>query len=338
MKKLFLLLVAMLAVLATGGCRLVDFHEFSISGRVVDAYGKPISGVTVKVSEDNTEAVTAANGTFTFSKMALGMKTLTCSHTAYWTQKEYVEVRYLYNVQVADIVMLRKRDPVLDVLAESMVLVEGGTFQMGATSEQGSNAEANEKPVHSVTLSDFYIGKYEVTQGLWKAVMGSNPSYCAGDDNLPVERVSWQDVQNFIKKLNQLTDRTYRLPTEAEWEYAARGGNQSQGYKYAGGNSIDKVAWYRGNSANKTHPVGQKQPNELGLYDMSGNVWEWCQDWYGSYESSAQTNPTGPTLGSDRVLRGGSYVSDADCRVSSRNYNNPSVRRDYYGFRLVLLP
>ncbi len=349
MKKLFLLLVAMLAVLATGACRLVDFHEFSISGRVVDEDGKPISGVTVKVSEDNTEAVTTANGTFTFSKMALGMKTLTCSHTAYQTQKEYVEVRHFYNVQV-DIVMQRiadeepdpepepdpELDPVLEALAESMVFVEGGTFQIGATSEQGSDADTNEKPVHSVTLSHFYMGKYEVTQGQWKAVMGSNPSNFTGDDNLPVERVSWKDVQEFIQKLNALTGKTYRLPTEAEWEYAARGGKKSQGYKYAGSNTINKVAWYEKNSGYKTHPVGQKQPNELGLYDMSGNVSEWCQDWYGSYSSFAQTNPTGPTSGSYRVLRGGSWGSDAgDCRVAYRNNLNPSIRNNHYGFRLV---
>ena len=220
-----------------------------------------------------------------------------------------------------------------------MLFVEGGTFQMGATSEQGSDAEYDEKPVHSVTLSDFYIGKYEVTQGQWKAVMGKNPSRYTGDDNRPVESVSWEDVQEFIQKLNALTGKRYRLPTEAEWEYAARGGKTSQGYKYAGGNSIDKVAWYALNSSGQTHLVGQKQPNELGLYDMTGNVWEWCQDWYESYSSSAQTNPTGPTHGSSRVLRGGSWNRNAGyCRVSDRNDDNPSGRAINIGFRLVLLP
>lgn len=219
-----------------------------------------------------------------------------------------------------------------------MVFVEGGTFKMGATSEQGSDADSDEKPVHSVTVSNFYIGKYEVTQAQWKAVMGDNPSSFQGD-NLPVENVSWDDIQEFIKKLNQLTGKTYRLPTEAEWEYAARGGKMSKGYKYAGSNNISDVAWYTNNSSSHTHPVGQKQPNELGLYDMSGNVWEWCQDWYGNYNSSSQTNPTGPASGSYRVLRGGSWGYIAgDCRGSYRYRYNPSNRSYDYGFRLVLLP
>jgi formylglycine-generating enzyme required for sulfatase activity len=219
-----------------------------------------------------------------------------------------------------------------------MVFVEGGTFQMGATAEQGRNAESNERPVHSVTLNDFYIGKYEVTQAQWKAVMGVNPSSFQGDD-CPVENVLWKDIQEFIKKLNQLTGKTYRLPTEAEWEYAARGGKKSKGYQYAGGNSIKEVAWYNGNTGYGTHPVGQKQPNELGLYDMSGNVWEWCQDWYDSYASSSQTNPTGPTSGSYRVLRGGSWdYGVGECRVSNREASNPSFRSGGRGFRLVLVP
>ena len=166
--------------------------------------------------------------------------------------------------------------------------------------------------------------------------MGNNPSRFQGD-NLPVENVSWNDIQEFIKKLNRLTGKKYRLPTEAEWEYAARGGKKSQGYKYAGSNTVRGVAWYGENSGNQTHPVGQKQPNELGLYDMSGNVWEWCQDWYGrSYDSSAQTNPTGPTRGSSRVLRGCSWYEPGDGRVASRRGNNPSNRGYGCGFRLVL--
>ena len=155
--------------------------------------------------------------------------------------------------------------------------------------------------------------------------MGSNPSRYTGDDNLPVEQVSWKDVQEFIQKLNALTGKTYRLPTEAEWEYAARGGNQSQGYKYAGSNTVGDVAWHYGNSDHKTHPVGQKQPNELGLYDMSGNVWEWCQDWYGDYSSSAQTNPTGPSSGSYRVLRGGSWSNRRSNPCISRYVALPSI-------------
>ncbi|MBE6193211.1 MAG: PEGA domain-containing protein [Rikenellaceae bacterium] len=219
-----------------------------------------------------------------------------------------------------------------------MVFVKGGTFTMGATSEQGSDAYSDEKPTHSVTLSDYYIGKYEVTQAQWRAVMGNNPSRFKGD-NLPVERVSWDDIQEFITKLNAQTGKNFRLPTEAEWEYAARGGNQSKGYKYSGSNTLGDVVWYDDNSSSKTHSVGQKQPNELGIYDMSGNVWEWCSDWYGSYSSSLQTNPMGPSGGSDRVLRGGSWLNDArDCRVSIRDSVTPDSRLSDYGFRLVCSP
>ena len=217
-----------------------------------------------------------------------------------------------------------------------MVRVEGGTFRMGATSEQGSDVWDNEKPVHSVTLSGYYIGKTEVTQALWKAVMGSNPSKFIGD-NLPVEMVSWDDCQEFIRELNALTGQNFRLPTEAEWEFACRGGNNSRGYKYSGSNNLGSVAWYNGNSGNKTHPVGTKAPNELGIYDMSGNVWEWCADWYGDYSSGAQTNPTGPYGGSNRVYRGGSWNYDVGrCRSSNRDFYYPWIRDIILGLRLAL--
>ncbi len=216
--------------------------------------------------------------------------------------------------------------------------VEGGTFTMGATSEQSSSAASDEKPTHKVTLSSYYMGETEVTQELWQAVMGSNPSYFSGTQN-PVEYVSWEDCQDFIRELNRITGKTFRLPTEAEWEYAARGGSKSQSCKYSGSNAIDNVAWYDSNSSSKTHAVKGKAPNELGLYDMSGNVLEWCQDWYGSYSSSAQTNPMGPSSGSGRVLRGGGWLSDAaHCRVSYRPYDTPSSRIINLGFRLVLEP
>ncbi len=214
----------------------------------------------------------------------------------------------------------------------NMIKVDGGTFQMGSNS-----GESNEKPVHSVTLSDYYIGETEVTQALWKAVMGSNPSYNIGD-NLPVENVSWDYCQKFIKKLNQLTGETFALPTEAQWEFAARGGNKSRGYEYSGGNNIDDVAWYWDNSSSQTHPVGKKQANELGLYDMSGNVYEWCADWSGSYSSSSQTDPTGPETGSSRVYRGGSWYNDARyCRSTNRYCNTPGFTNYNLGLRLVLL-
>ena len=232
-----------------------------------------------------------------------------------------------------------------------MVAVEGGTFTMGATAEQGSDAWDVEKPAHQVTLSSYSIGETEVTQALWLAVMGSNPSYFTPKNgysqNLqrPVECVSWYDCQTFISKLNQMTGKNFRLPTEAEWEYAARGGNLSKGYKYAGSNSVDDVAWYWYNIPSQTvgaegygtQPVATKVPNELGLYDMSGNVYEWCQDWYGSYTSDAQTNPTGPASGSDRVGRGGSWNYNAwFCRVSNRDVDYLMESYDSLGLRLAL--
>ena len=218
----------------------------------------------------------------------------------------------------------------------NMVRVEGGTFTMGATSEQGSDALKDERPAHQVTLPTYSIGETEVTQALWEAVMGKNPSNWQGE-NLPVEQVSWKDCQKFITKLNKLTGRHFRLPTEAEWEYAARGGNRSRGYKYSGSNSIGDVAWYDSNSSGKTHPVKTKQANELGLYDMSGNVYEWCQDWYDFYSSGSLTNPTGPSPGSHRVGRGGSWSGLARfCRVSYRIYDSPDYSFNYLGLRLAL--
>ena len=220
-----------------------------------------------------------------------------------------------------------------------MIKVEGGTFTMGATAEQGNDAYDNEYPAHQVTLSSYAIGKTEVTQALWKTVMGNNPSYNyeTWGSYGPVENVSWEDCQEFIQKLNQLTGQNFRLPTEAEWEFAARGGKQSKGYKYVGSNSIDEVAWYDGNSYRETHSVGTKRPNELGIYDMAGNVWEWCQDWFDSYSSSAQNNPQGPSVGSGRVCRGGSWLSIArTCRVSRRENYYPYYKLNFLGFRLCL--
>jgi formylglycine-generating enzyme required for sulfatase activity len=239
--------------------------------------------------------------------------------------------------------------PVVSIPA-NMVLVEGGSFQMGS-----SNGDSDEKPVHTVTVRSFYMGRTEVTQREWAELMGSNPSYFKGD-NLPVESVRWLEAIEYCNKLSlkeglipayrgggndivcNFTATGYRLPTEAEWEYAARGGNKDYlSYEYAGGNSVDSVAWYDGNSGNRTHPVGTKQPNSLGLYDMSGNVWEWCWDRYGSnYSGGSQTDPTGASVGSARVLRGGSWnYTAAYVRSACRNRNNPPFRTDSLGFRLV---
>ena len=226
--------------------------------------------------------------------------------------------------------------PVKNGISIEMVKVEAGTFMMGATSEM-KDPYSDEKPLHQVTLTnDYYMGKYEVTQALWEAVMGSNPSNFKGD-NLPVEKVSWNDCQEFISKLNSLTGRKFRLPTEAEWEYAARGGKKSRSYQYSGSSNISDVAWYDGNSGSKTHPVGTKQANELGIYDMAGNVSEWCQDRYGSYVSSSQTNPTGADSGSRRVFRGGGWSSNARiCRLSFRGCNSPDFLFSFLGLRLTL--
>jgi formylglycine-generating enzyme required for sulfatase activity len=195
------------------------------------------------------------------------------------------------------------------------------------------------RPVHSVTLSSFLIGKYEITQSQWKAVMGNTPSYSAHCDNCPVNNVSWDDIKVFISKLNRKTGKNYRLPTEAEWEYAARGGSKSKGYKYSGSNDLNSVAWYDKNDNNKPHAVGSKNANELGIYDMSGNVWEWCSDWSGDYDAKAATNPKG-ALGKNEtshIVRGGSWFYEAwSCHVALRDAYDPKEARGQIGFRLVL--
>ena len=248
----------------------------------------------------------------------------------------------------------------------NMVYVQGGAFQMGAQYQNpnganyDSEASIMEEPVHSVTISDYYIGETEVTQELWEAVMGTTieqqrkkaEEYWEYERDLygvgstyPMYYISWEECQEFVKKLNQLTGKNFSLPTEAQWEYAARGGNKSRGYKYAGSNTIGEVAWYDDNACDGvgstspdygTHRVGTKSSNELGLYDMTGNVLEWCSDWYGDYSTLSQTNPTGPTTGSIRVLRGGCWDNYAqDCRVADRDFNIPGYRYFNSGFRLA---
>ena len=219
-----------------------------------------------------------------------------------------------------------------------MVYVAGGTFQMGCDSYGEDECEDDEFPLHNVTVNDFYIGKYEVTQAQWKSVMDYNPSYFKGN-NLPVENVSWIDTQDFIRRLNKATGKQYRLPTEAEWEYACRGGARSGGYKYSGSNNADYVAWYKNNSGGRSHSVGTKQPNELGIYDMSGNVREWCHDRFDTYPASAQYNPKGPSSGSNRVDRSCSWGSaEIYCRVSNRDYYSSGYSDNTLGFRVALSP
>ena len=240
---------------------------------------------------------------------------------------------------------------VLNGIEINMVYVEGGTFTMGASGAD-LDASANEYPAHLVTLSDYYICTTEVTLQLWRAVMGENLPYY-GDYNLlnPAHQVSWNKCQDFLTKLNNMTGKNFRMPTEAEWEYAARGGKKSKGYKYVGSDDVDEVAWYKGNctssSTVKLQPVAQKLPNELGLYDMAGNVLEWCSDWYGSYyDTDGSVNPQGPSSGTERVLRGGDWYSDAkNCRPTYRRSAKPTMQANNstgatmwegFGLRLAL--
>ena len=220
-------------------------------------------------------------------------------------------------------------------LEKSMVFVEGGRFRMGCTGEQGSRCKSSEKPVHMAEVSSFYIGKFEVTQAQWKAITGNNPSRNEDCENCPVENVSWDDANGYIKKLNQLTGKKYRLPTEAEWEYAARGGKQSQNYIYAGGNDPKQLAWYYKNSDRSTSSVGLQLPNELGLYDMSGNVWEWCINWFEQYSPSPKRERSGSN--SKKVVRGGYWYSQPDdLRCAKRESESPKNRNSHTGFRLCL--
>ena len=232
--------------------------------------------------------------------------------------------------------LVRTGEAVIDSLICNMVCVEGGCFMMGATAEQGDDASDNEKPAHRVAVDDFMIGRYEVTQKVWVSVMGNNPSSFEGD-NRPVESVDWDDCQVFIRKLNDRTGMHFRLPTEAEWEFAARGGRKSRGYRYAGSDEVDDVAWYAGNSGMATHDVGGKMPNELGLCDMSGNVYEWCSDEYGNYDAAmGDGQETAPVI-PGRVMRGGSWFDSAGySRVSGRGNGARDLRVYDMGLRLAL--
>jgi formylglycine-generating enzyme required for sulfatase activity len=230
-----------------------------------------------------------------------------------------------------------------------MIYVEGGSFHMGATPEQMDSASGDEYPVHTVTLDSFYIGECEVTQAQWEKIMGTSifrqqlKANCysgpAGyGDEYPMHFVNWAEAQDFCRELSRITGKTYMLPTEAQWEYAARGGKNNERTKYCGNDHLDAVGW---NHVRSSYPVKQKRPNSLGIYDMSGNVWEWCSDWYSEsyYSFSPQRNPSGPGSGIRRMLRGGSWTSsESDCRTTNRARSNPSDRDDNNGFRVICLP
>ena len=324
---------------SSGGMRLVLDVDNSSKFR--------LSETVLKVEVNGSKAVNIFNGGGSYTvgggtdvvSTAINGNQLTVTGIATGTTTVHLTDAETGATAVLAVIVTERHDEEFNVngVTFKMVTVDGGTFTMGATAEQGSDFNANERPVHDVSLSNYKIGQTEVTQELWQAVMGSNPSNFIGDLQRPVDKVSWNDCQSFITKLNQLTGKSFRLPTEAEWEFAARGGKLSQGYKYSGRNAVDDVAWFVDNSESTTHPVGAKSPNELGLYDMSGNVFEWCQDWYGNYSGDSQINPAGPASGTYRICRGGGWnYSDNYCRVSYRSYHSMTSKYDRIGLRLAL--
>ena len=359
MKKTLLILSAIFLFFA--GCKKDDVIEASkveVKNEVIEegsnyikinaeyVYPEEMAAVSLYLSEQenmsDAKVYECKMEGKTFSVEANGLKDNKKYHYCYEFDNGY-EKKTVYGEQKS-FTTLDLENQVVNVngVSFTMIAVKGGTFNMGAqsTDPSGTNYDGDafpsEEPVHSVTLSDYYIGETEVTQELWEAVMGSNPSNSSGNQK-PVEKVSWNDCKEFIEKLNQLTGKNFRLPTEAEWEYAARGGNKSKGYKYSGSNTIGNVAWYKDNSSHTTHDVKTKSPNELGIYDMSGNVWEWCEDWYGNYSSGSQTNPAGPSTGSRRVNRGGGWYGNAGyCRVSDRFEGIPGGNNFSLGLRLCL--
>ncbi len=329
----------------------VDLNVYSISGTVSNSSSAALSGVKVYTSPATNTVYTDASGNYSITSIAAGTYTVYAELTGY--------VNYSASVTVTQSQAFTQNISMTLVALPVFVFVQGGTYTMGS-----SSGDSDELPLHSVALSSYYITKTEVTQGQYKAVMGTNPSnFSSVGDNAPVEKVTWYDCISYCNKLSiqqgktpcysisgntnpsswtsgtivcDFTAKGYRLATEAEWEYASIGGNKSAGNTYSGGITVDDVAWHTNNSGGTTHMVGTKIANELGINDMSGNVWEWCWDWYSSYTSSTQTNPTGASSGSSRVLRGGSWNSYGSvCRSSNRNYGNPVNWYSELGFRLV---
>jgi formylglycine-generating enzyme required for sulfatase activity len=232
-----------------------------------------------------------------------------------------------------------QHEPMKAPIQVEMVLVSGGTFEMGCNLSPLQECAFDEKPTHQVSITPFLLGKYEVTQEQWTDVMGSNPSHFSDCATCPVENVSWEEVQAFISRLNAQTGSSYRLPTEAEWEFASRNGSGSGSNLFSGSSQADAVAWFLDNGEGIPHPVGQKAANGLGIHDMTGNVSEWCSDWFGKYEATAQYNPSGPQDGKYKVVRGGSVFSKQEyCRVTDRMSLLPTQRNEGTGFRLALNP
>lgn len=319
----------------------VNSQNVKFFGKVVDVNGEPIIGAAIKENGTDNWAITDMEGNF-FIDAKSPTVTITVLYVG-WQSKQ-VELTAGHKEQITLIENKKKESetansisiPVKDGINIEMIKVEAGTFMMGATKEVKEPYKI-ELPAHEVSLTeDYYIGKYEVTQALWNVVMDSKYSTNDGD-LLPKNYVSWNDCQEFIEKLNKITGLKFRLPTEAEWEYAARGGKKSKRYLYSGSNNVLDVAWYDGNSSNKRHPVGTKQANELGIFDMGGNVSEWCQDLWGQYQNDSQINPLGSSAGTKHVLRGGNYFFDIRiCYLSYRMFAESNYKDAFSGFRLAL--
>lgn len=319
----------------------VNSQNVKFFGKVVDVNGEPIIGAAIKENGTDNWAITDMEGNF-FIDAKSPTVTITVLYVG-WQSKQ-VELTAGHKEQITLIENKKKESetansisiPVKDGINIEMIKVEAGTFMMGATKDVKEPYKI-ELPAHEVLLTeDYYIGKYEVTQALWNVVMDSKYSTNDGD-LLPKNYVSWNDCQEFIEKLNKITGLKFRLPTEAEWEYAARGGKKSKRYLYSGSNNVLDVAWYDGNSSNKRHPVGTKQANELGIFDMGGNVSEWCQDLWGQYQNDSQINPLGSSAGTKHVLRGGNYFFDIRiCYLSYRMFAESNYKDAFNGFRLAL--
>lgn len=319
----------------------VNSQNVKFFGKVVDVNGEPIIGAAIKENGTDNWAITDMEGNF-FIDAKSPTVTITVLYVG-WQSKQ-VELTAGHKEQITLIENKKKESetansisiPVKDGINIEMIKVEAGTFMMGATKEVKEPYKI-ELPAHEVLLTeDYYIGKYEVTQALWNVVMDSKYSTNDGD-LLPKNYVSWNDCQEFIEKLNKITGLKFRLPTEAEWEYAARGGKKSKRYLYSGSNNVLDVAWYDGNSSNKRHPVGTKQANELGIFDMGGNVSEWCQDLWGQYQNDSQINPLGSSAGTKHVIRGGNYFFDIRiCYLSYRMFAESNYKDAFGGFRLAL--